>query len=204
MLYSMPKVHPLNAGSNPFGWGLPSFPRCALFLGLSVGLWVESCGYSMYSIFSHQCFNSSVTKTRALITYHCSWNSKPTKNVRFEKSYNNLRIISTGSFILFFFALFKSLGNIPITMKFTISANQGSLPCRCNNYSSGNVSTMGNGSSSYTILLKWSIIKLSAPLQSLISKSNSCNKRIQRISLGLDSFFASKYFRAEDQKKQSL
>jgi hypothetical protein len=63
---------------------------------------------------------------------------------------------------------------------------------------------MGNGSSSYTILLKWSTIKLSAPLQSLISKSNSCNKRIQRISLGLDSFFASKYFRAEDQKKQSL
>jgi len=30
----MPKMHPLNAGSNPFGWGSPSFPRCALFLGL--------------------------------------------------------------------------------------------------------------------------------------------------------------------------
>jgi len=27
-------MHPLNAGSNPFGWGSPSFPRCALFLGL--------------------------------------------------------------------------------------------------------------------------------------------------------------------------
>jgi hypothetical protein len=34
MLCDMPKVHPLNAGSNPFGWGLLSFPRCALFLGL--------------------------------------------------------------------------------------------------------------------------------------------------------------------------
>jgi len=30
----MPKVHPLNTGSNPFGWGSTSFPRCVLFLGL--------------------------------------------------------------------------------------------------------------------------------------------------------------------------
>jgi hypothetical protein len=43
---------------------------------------------------------------------------------------------------------------------------------------------IGNGSSLHKILLKWSIIKLLAPLQSLISKSNSCNKIIQRISLG--------------------
>jgi len=34
MLYNMPKMHPLNAGSNPFSWGSPSFPRCALFLDL--------------------------------------------------------------------------------------------------------------------------------------------------------------------------
>ena len=30
-------------------------------------------------------------------------------------------------FILSFFALFKSLGNIPVIVKFTISAHQGSL-----------------------------------------------------------------------------
>jgi len=35
-------------------------------------------------------------------------------------------------------------------MKFTLSANQGSLPCTCSSYSLGNVLAMGNESSSRT------------------------------------------------------
>lgn len=99
-------------------------------------------------------------------------------NVRFIP-YIILRVI----LIFFSFALFKSLGNFPVTMRFTILANQGSLPCRCESCSSGSVSEIGNDSFSSTSLLMWSTTELSAPLQSLISKSNFFNKRIQHISL---------------------
>jgi len=34
MLCGIPKAHPLNAGSNPLGWGSPSSSKCALFLSL--------------------------------------------------------------------------------------------------------------------------------------------------------------------------
>ena len=99
-------------------------------------------------------------------------------NVRFIP-YIILRVI----LIFFSFALFKSLGNFPVTMRFIILANQGSLPCRCESCSSGSVSEIGNDSFSSTSLLMWSTTELSAPLQSLISKSNFFNKRIQHISL---------------------
>lgn len=94
-------------------------------------------------------------------------------NVRFIP-YIILRVI----LILFFFALFKSLGNFPVTMRFTILANQGSLPYKRESYSSRSVSEIVNDSFSSTSLLMWSTTKLSAPLQSLISKLNFFNKRI--------------------------
>jgi len=91
-------------------------------------------------------------------------------------------------------------GKIPHAKKFAKRAYQGGeLAVILNKYSSEKASSMGNSLESSSCLMRerWSATRFSTPFLSQIFKLNSWRSKTHLINLGLASFFASKYLRAE-------